>query len=167
MRPDARPWALAGFSGCGKTTLAPLVAALAGRECVDLDARLGDDAIRRLLRRGDAALREAEARELAALAGLSGIVVALGGGTLEGAASRALLERFTLAWIDVPLAECLRRCAAEGRDRPVLAAALAAGRVEELHEQRAARARGLPTVDGTGPPSEVAQRVHRLLSMEP
>lgn len=165
-----RPWALAGFSGSGKSTVARFLAAAAGRRLVDLDAQLGEDRVVQLLQAGEGALREAEAVALEqALAAGSGVVVALGGGVLEGEASRRALRegRWLVAWLDVPLTECLARCAAQGRRRPVLEAALAAGpdAVRALHARRlAGAAHATLRADGSGAPEDVARFLLGILT---
>ena len=72
-----RPWALAGFSGTGKTTVGRLLADAAGRCFADLDEVIGHARVLELLLQGEDALRDAEAGALGVLAdGPPGLVVA-------------------------------------------------------------------------------------------
>lgn len=164
-----RPWALAGFSGSGKSTIAPLVAAAAGRRALDLDELLGAGRIAALVAAGEEALREAEAGLLEEiLLGPRDVVVALGGGALEGARSREILAAgFVIAWLDVPLDACLERCARQDRvSRPILEAARRMGpeEVERFHRRRARAARlAHVRVDASAAPAEVARELLQRL----
>jgi shikimate kinase len=147
-------WFLCGFSGSGKSTVGPLLARSAGRPFVDLDdavaARVGASAPAWLTAKGEEAFREAELAALAdVLGGARGLlVVALGGGALERAALAALVRgQGLLAWLDAPLATCLRRLAGDGAPRPVLEAARRAGGAEAVTLLHARRLAGYATAD--------------------
>lgn len=161
-------WALAGFSGSGKSTVAALLARSSGRRLVDLDEMIGAARIREMLAADERLLRRAEAEALRGLAAEpADVVVALGGGALEGAATRQVLGRgFLVAWLDAPLATCLERCAAQPGTRPLLERVLEEGAeaTEEFHRHRARAARTTRVrVDAGRPPDEVAQDLLRLL----
>lgn len=120
---EAGIWFLAGHPGSGKTSVGPLLAAELGLPFTDLDAwlaeREGRSAAAFIRERGLEAFRSAEARALEALPTAGARVVALGGGTLEHAASRAVVaRRGTVVWLDAPQAILARRLR-EG-DRPLL-----------------------------------------------
>ncbi|MEB3203338.1 MAG: shikimate kinase, partial [Candidatus Sericytochromatia bacterium] len=111
---EAGIWFLAGHPGSGKTTVGPLLAAELGLPFTDLDVWLGGregrPAAAFIRERGLDAFRSAEARALEALPASGPRVVALGGGTLEHAASRAIVaRRGTVVWLDVPRATLARR----------------------------------------------------------
>lgn len=122
---------LIGLPGSGKTTLGRRLAAHYGREFVDLDEVVGQEAGRSIpeifAAEGEASFR---AREAAALTRLiqrpQPLVVATGGGTPCFHHNMALLRKtgFVL-WLAVPLPELARRLAATGQAaaRPLLAAA--------------------------------------------
>jgi len=87
---------LYGPPASGKSTLGMKLAAATGRRFVDLDAAIVRQADRTIpeifAREGEEGFRRREKEELKAVAGESGIVVALGGGALLDAESRALAE---------------------------------------------------------------------------
>ena len=122
-----------GLPGSGKSTAAPLLAAMLGIPCIDLDGRLGDiPAI--FAAEGEAGFR---ARETAALrAALPGprSVIALGGGALTTRTVRMLVRRTgDLLWLRAPTELCLERTGPT--PRPLLQGDPAA-RLAELAEQR-------------------------------
>lgn len=170
------PWLLVGFSGCGKSTVGPRVARLAGRTFVDLDGvvsvRAGLPVDRLLDHVGEEAFRDLEARALEVLLTTptpdgEPLVIALGGGSLESEPVRALAGRCLTAWLDVPLAHCLARLEGASR-RPLLEAARSEGghaALERLHGARSVRhAEATVRVDGTPHADVVARAVVLALS---
>lgn len=154
-----RPVALAGFPGAGKSTLGPWLARAMGRPFADVDEAIevarGCSVAEIIAADGVEAFRELEERAVAhALASWPRPpVIALGGGALDGSATREALERAgaRLLWLDATLETCLARCK-DGPRRPVLdAVRREAGRrgLAELHARRraAARAAGCSLVD--------------------
>jgi len=88
---------LTGFTGCGKSTVGPLVAELFGMEFVDLD-RLIEDRFQKpiplILRdEGERVFRLAEVQILQEIARIPGRVVALGAGTLITPISREIVQK--------------------------------------------------------------------------
>jgi shikimate kinase len=120
--------------GSGKTTVGPLVAERLGWSFVDVDDVIEAEAgctIPELFRReGEAAFRERESATIARfiagerLAGGESLILALGGGAIEDAASRSLLltapDTLTVH-LEVELATTLARCRGTEHLRPVLA----------------------------------------------
>src|ERR1700761_8570424 len=86
---------LTGFMGSGKSTVGPLVAARLGWRFIDADdvivAETGMAIAEFFARHGEAAFRELEWATIARLAAQDGLVLALGGGAIEDAATRDLL----------------------------------------------------------------------------
>lgn len=171
-----RHWFLVGFSGAGKSTVGPLVAAAVSRDFIDLDTEIEHRAGRALAdlipAEGEAAFR---AREHAALAAvLEGatepLVVALGGGApCHAGSARVVAATGDVAWLDVPLATCLQRLGGpQTGTRPLLAAAWARGgegAARALHAaRRAVYARVGRRVDASGAPRDVALRVVSCLT---
>ena len=133
-----RHLALTGFMGAGKTTIGARVAERVGRPFVDLDAAVEAEAgaaIPELFaERGEPAFRALEEEQARrALAGGEPLVVALGGGAVLSAATRALLaERAFTVVLDVEPGDAWRRAADRGR--PL---ARDEDAFRRLHEERA------------------------------
>jgi shikimate kinase len=124
---------LTGFMGAGKTTVGALLAERLGWDFFDSDflveARAAMTVAEIFQKRGEPAFRELEADVVrkAAEPGAQGFfVLALGGGALEGPATRDFLASLTdtlIVFLEAPLATMIARCAghADGPVRPVLA----------------------------------------------
>jgi shikimate kinase len=119
---------LTGFMGSGKSTVGPLLAARLGWQFVDVDDVIEAEAgasIRELFaRHGEAAFRERERETIAGLAGGDALVLALGGGAIEHADTRALLlasPGTLLVHLEVELETTLARCGGTEHIRPILA----------------------------------------------
>jgi len=120
--------ALTGFMGSGKSTVGPLLARQLGWKFVDADdviaAEAGSTIPEIFAREGEAAFRERERATIAQLAGEDALVLALGGGAIEDAATRSLLGNATetlLVHLEVGLATTLERCRGTEHLRPILA----------------------------------------------
>ncbi|EQD38735.1 Shikimate kinase, partial [mine drainage metagenome] len=115
--PSAQRLVLTGFMGAGKSTVGPRLASALGWIFADLD-----EAIVRAQRAsiadlfasmGEQAFRELELEALACALQRAQIVLALGGGVLESAASRSLLTNdpnSLMVYLEAPLEELLARC---------------------------------------------------------
>jgi shikimate kinase len=119
---------LTGFMGSGKSTVGPLLARRLGWRFVDVDDAIEADAgctIAELFaRHGEAAFRDREHDTIVRLAAGDALVLALGGGAIERAETRALLltEPSTfLVHLEVELVTTLARCSGTEGTRPVLA----------------------------------------------
>lgn len=119
---------LTGFMGSGKTTVGPMLAGRLGWKFVDADDVIEAEAgctIPELFRRdGEAAFRERERTAIARLAGRDALVLALGGGAIEDAATRSLLLNAPgtlLVHLEIELATTLARCRGTEHLRPILA----------------------------------------------
>jgi len=119
---------LTGFMGSGKTTVGPLVANRLGWSFVDVDDVIAAEAGATIpgifKREGEAAFRRREREAIASLARGVGLVLALGGGAIEDAATRELLLKdpeTLLVHLQVELATTLARCKGTEGLRPVLA----------------------------------------------
>ena len=157
MRPShalGRHLALAGFMGSGKTRIGREVAARLGRPFVDLDEAIetttGVPVATVFAEQGEAAFRTLEERHAQeALAGAEPVVIALGGGAVVSAETRAALARsaFTvvldvapeLAWERVagserPLARDEEAFHALHRDRAPVYASVADANAEDVDD---------------------------------
>ncbi len=118
--------ALTGFMGSGKTSVGRRVADLLGWRFLDLDAEIvkadGIAVEDFFASKGEAAFRARECQVLAALlsagTGECGLVLALGGGTLENDEAATLLRgRGEVAYLETSAADAWSR--AEGNGRPL------------------------------------------------
>ena len=118
--------ALIGFMGCGKTSVGRILADRLDLRFVDLDKEIESSSgltIAEIFKeRGEEGFRILEENALAAIAeNGEPQVLACGGGIVLSPRNRALLKReYATTWIDVPLAELLRRLAGERKKRPLL-----------------------------------------------
>jgi len=127
-QPVHRRIVLTGFMGSGKTTVGPLVAARLGWRFVDVDdvieAEAGMTIAEIFAQKGETAFRERERETIARLVEGDELVLALGGGAIETAATRQLLKRgegTLLVHLEVRLATTLARCGGTEHTRPILA----------------------------------------------
>ena len=119
---------LTGFMGSGKTTVGPLVARRLGWSFVDVDdaieAEAGASIAELFARHGEPAFRERERAAIEALAARDGLVLALGGGAIEHAATREVLlttPGTLVVHLEVELATTRARCRGTEHLRPILA----------------------------------------------
>jgi shikimate kinase len=115
---------LVGPPGAGKSTVGRLVAGQLGVAFRDTDddveSALGKSVAEVFVDDGEERFRAAEAAAVAAALRAHSGVLALGGGAVLDASTRALLAGHTVVHLDVGLAEATRRVGL-ARDRPVLA----------------------------------------------
>jgi shikimate kinase len=119
---------LTGFMGSGKSTVGPIVAARLGWTFLDLDNVIEADAgmpVAGIFAQfGETHFRDLEHAAVVRLAAQSSLVLALGGGAIERAATRQLLRTSSqtlLVHLQVELETTLARCAGTEAVRPVLA----------------------------------------------
>lgn len=119
---------LTGFMGSGKSTIGPLVAARLGWRFLDADnvieAQAGMTIAQIFAARGETFFRDLEHATIAQLALADSLVLALGGGAIERAATRDLLlasPGTLLVHLEIELATTLVRCGGTEGSRPVLA----------------------------------------------
>lgn len=115
---------LVGFMGAGKSSVGRALARQAGALFVDLDARLeavfGASVAEIFARRGEAAFRAEESRQLARCGGFAEVVVATGGGTFVSEANRAMIRRLGVSvHLDITWGEVLRRLPGKRTERPL------------------------------------------------
>jgi len=117
---------LVGFMGAGKTTVGRLLAGKLESRFVDLDdemvQRSGRSVAEIFEQDGEAAFRQLERETLRdLLAGAAPTVLAMGGGAFVQAEIAARLRRhgYTSVFLDAPLEELRRRCAAQASARPL------------------------------------------------
>jgi 3-dehydroquinate synthase len=159
-----------GPPGAGKSTLAPLLAALCGLDAVDVDAAIeaaDGRAIAQIVDQdGEPAFRALERAAIAGLAQRGGTVVALGAGALDDDGNRRVVtESGLLVFLDATVATCEVRTALAAGTRPLLRRP---GALAELHAARRANYLNAPIrvrVDGLAP-DEAARAVDAALREE-
>jgi shikimate kinase len=152
---------LTGYMGAGKTAVGRRVATRLGRDFVDADREIERRAgmtVREIFsRRGEVWFRRTEERTIRELLEGEPGVLALGGGALESARTRALVVRLAdVVWLRASIDVAWARV--EGSDRPL------AGDRDRFARRAAAREAGYREaaaleVDADGPPDEIAARV--------
>lgn len=161
---------LCGPPGAGKSTVAPLLAALRGLDAIDVDALIeaqdGRPIARIVDEDGEPAFRARERTVIGALASNTDLVVALGGGALEDAVNRrAVASSGTLVFLDAGVATCAERTAPSAGTRPLLREP---GALARLHAARRPRYLGAAlhvAVDALAPP-DVARAIDAALRDE-
>jgi len=138
---DARPIALVGLMGAGKSAVARVLGERLAVAVADLDAMIEAEAgctIAELFARdGEPAFRRKESRLLGRALAAGARVVACGGGIVLDPATRALLKaRCRVVWLEVTPAEAARRLRASLASRPLLAGADPRARLESLLAER-------------------------------
>ena len=97
LRRDATNLVLIGMPGCGKTTVGAALAALTGREAIDIDQRIVERTGRSIpeifAEGGEAAFRALEREETAAAGALSGKILLTGGGVVKDRRNYAALHQ--------------------------------------------------------------------------
>lgn len=159
--------ALVGPMGAGKSSVAAILAGLAGLEWVDVDAeveRSADAPVSRIFERsGEAAFREMERTTLQRLLQSSGLLVATGGGAVLHASSRELLvRRAFVVHLHASPAEQMARLEGD-RSRPLLQGHDADARLRQLACERDplyAAVADLRVDTGGLAPGQVAARIH-------
>jgi shikimate kinase len=171
----ARTIALIGLRASGKSSVGRALASRLGRGFVDLD----DEIVRAasphgsigaaFVALGEAAFRDLEARTLErVLAQNEAIVLATGGGVVERAANRMLLEhRALVVWLQVDVPELQRRLRADPTPRPPLLGSDAVKEVPLIAARREpfyGLVAHLEIEAGAGSAAEVAERISTSLA---
>ncbi|MBR1765006.1 MAG: shikimate kinase [Ruminococcus sp.] len=157
---------LCGFMGCGKTTVGKLLANRSGRLFVDMDNYIEDYEHKTIAEifadKGEAHFRKVEAEAVRRLAE-SGYIVACGGGAMvDPKNAEAAKQGGAVVFIDTPFELCCGRIKGDKR-RPLAASSTE----EELRARFDSRTPAYisaadHTVDGSGSPLEIADRIQAL-----
>lgn len=159
---------LVGPPGAGKSTIGRRLARALGVELVDSDelieVAMGKACGEVFSELGEPAFRELEAHHVAEALNHDG-VVSLGGGAILTESTRELLKEHDVVWIDVSVAEGIRRTAGE-RTRPVLKAADPEEHYRNLLETRRPYYQEVSTfrvrTNSRSPQQVVAEVLHHL-----
>lgn len=122
---------LIGMPGCGKTRVGERLAALLGREHIDIDHVLEDElqttCAEYICQHGEAAFRESETEVLRRMASRSGLVISCGGGVVTRAENYPLIhQNGIIVMLDRPVNELSKK------NRPITAR----DGIEALAQQR-------------------------------
>ena len=133
---------LTGFMGTGKSVVGKELARLLRRPFIDLDQSIeraaGSSVASLFERRGEAAFRKLERKALLRAAKRSGVIVALGGGTLLDPRHRSIVKKGYLVSLSCSKSEIVRRLAPTRASRPLLAGGSLSVRVGKLLIERRA-----------------------------
>ena len=129
---------LCGPPGSGKSSVAPLLAALRSIDAVDIDMLIEANDGRRITQivdqDGEPAFRALERETIARVASRGNAVVSLGAGALEdGANRRVVAESGILVFLDVSVETCRENTSRQAGTRPLLREP---GALERLHAAR-------------------------------
>ena len=137
-----RPVALVGLRGAGKSTVGLALAARLGRELIELDRLVEDEAGMSLAElfelRGEAGYRELEARALErALSARDPVVIATGGSIVTASVSWTRLRQTSMTvWLRATPASHLSRVQAQGDLRPMRGRPDALRELEQILAER-------------------------------
>ncbi len=139
---EARPIALVGLMGAGKSTVARALGERLGAAVADLDAMAeaerGCSVAELFEREGEPAFRRLEGRILdQALAAGAGVVSCGGGIVLDPAHRSALAARCRVVWLEVSPATAALRLASTAGSRPLLTAGAGGADVTPLQRLEA------------------------------
>lgn len=137
----AQPIVLIGMMGAGKSSLGVRLAEALETTFLDADAEVEKAAAMSIAeifeKHGEAAFRDGERRVIKRLLDDGPMVLALGGGAFMDDQTRALVQQKALSvWLDVPLAELVKRVKKNPDKRPLLKGQNIEAKLTELMQTR-------------------------------
>ncbi len=137
----AQPIVLIGMMGAGKSSLGVRLAEALETTFLDADAEVEKAAAMSIAeifeKHGEAAFRDGERRVIKRLLDDGPMVLALGGGAFMDDQTRALVQQKALSvWLDVPLAELVKRVKKKPDKRPLLKGQNIEAKLTELMQTR-------------------------------
>lgn len=169
MEPDdpsaVRRLLLVGFMGSGKSTVGRLLARRLGWTFLDIDevvaSREGRSVARIIADDGEPYFRRLEHDATMEQSEQDRVVIATGGGwPVVPGRLEALGAGAASVWLDVPVEELVTRLAGSEAVRPLLREGTSEARIRSLLERRRSfYRRATVTVDGSGAPEEVTERI--------
>lgn len=167
MNNNSKTVFLCGFMGCGKSTIGKVLAAKLGCGFVDMDnyivEKQGMSIPQMFSEKGEDYFRNAETDAVRELSSKPGVIACGGGAMLRKVNAEIANSAGTVVFIDVPFESCYERISGD-KNRPIVAN----NTKEELNlifDGRAPiyRENSAVTVDGSGSPTEIAERIASLL----
>lgn len=160
---------LCGFMGCGKSTVGKLLALKLGRKFTDMDEYIvnkqGMSIPQIFSEKGEDYFRSAETEAVRELASEGGVIACGGGAMLKKVNADIANGSGTVVYIDVDFESCYGRISGD-KNRPIVTSntkeelnLIYDGRVPVYKENSAL------TVDGSGSPEEIAERIISLISL--
>jgi shikimate kinase len=164
---------LIGYRGVGKSTVAPLAAALLERPWIDLDAEIeraqGRPIATLFAERGEQWFRDREAEALTIAASLNGLLAATGGGVVIREGNRAILRLGVCIWLRASTSTILGRLQASSH-RPKLTELRLEEETSSLLREREPHYRALAShvvdVDGMTPSQIAAEIGSKVIAAE-
>lgn len=161
---------LCGFMGCGKTTVGKVLAGKLHQTYTDMDSfivqceRMSIANI--FANMGESYFRQRETQAIGQLGDLGGIIACGGGAMLKEENARIASEKGKVVYIDTPFDVCYSRI--EGDTTRPIVVSNTRHSLEELYNTREKlySANSAYTVDGTGTPDEIADRIISLLNIK-
>ena len=155
--------------GCGKTTVGRVLADMMSLEYTDMDAYIekksGMSIPQIFAEKGEDAFRRMETKAVAELGKAGGIIACGGGAMLKEINAKTAAEYGTVVYIDVDFESCYGRISGD-RNRPIVTSntkeelnLIYDGRIPVYKENSAL------TVDGSGSPEEIAERIISLINI--
>lgn len=137
----AQPIVLIGMMGAGKSSLGVRLAEALETTFLDADVEVEKAAAMSIAeifeKHGEAAFRDGERRVIKRLLDDGPMVLALGGGAFMDDQTRALVQQKALSvWLDVPLAELVKRVKKKPDKRPLLKGQNIEAKLTELMQTR-------------------------------
>jgi shikimate kinase len=154
---------ICGFMGCGKSTVGKLLASKLGCKFTDMDEYIVnklDMSIPQIFaEKGEDYFRKEETEAVRELASSSGVIACGGGAMLKKVNADIANEAGIVVYIDIDFESCYERIA-EDKNRPIVQNNTKE-ELELIYDGRAGiyKENSSLTVDGSGSPEEIAERI--------
>lgn len=162
---------LIGYMGCGKSAVAKELHRQTGRNTVDMDLMIEEQAGETIAeifsREGEEGFRRRETAVLRALTGADNTVVSTGGGVVIREENRVLLKKMgKVIWLKASPSVVYNRISGDVTTRPLLAGNMSeeyiAGMMEERSDYYASCADAVLDTD-TMTPEELARKIREMM----
>ncbi|MGN0613910.1 MAG: shikimate kinase [Porcipelethomonas sp.] len=161
---------LCGFMGCGKSTIAAVLAKYMGSQHCDTDTliveREGMSIPEIFEKKGEEYFRSAESRLVEELSGYKGVAACGGGTMLNEKNAETARKNGVVVFINVPFEVCYQRIAGDS-NRPV-AASKTKEELKKLYDERYEKylRNSDYCIDAEGSPMEIAKFILKTISLK-